>query len=100
MAGPHPRRCSPRHGIGLDFVSNADSPAVELRGLRKRFGGTVAVDGLDLRLERGHVLALLGPNGAGKTTTVEICEGFQRPDDGSVRVLGLDPAAQGDACLC
>ncbi|PFG95255.1 ABC-2 type transport system ATP-binding protein [Saccharopolyspora erythraea NRRL 2338] len=97
MAGPHPRRCSPRHGIGLDFVSNADSPAVELRGLRKRFGGTVAVDGLDLRLERGHVLALLGPNGAGKTTTVEICEGFQRPDDGSVRVLGLDPAAQGEA---
>jgi ABC-2 type transport system ATP-binding protein len=51
------------------------------------------VDGLSLTVPRGSVLALLGPNGAGKTTTVEICEGFRTPDAGTVRVLGLDPAA-------
>ncbi|GAC57285.1 putative ABC transporter ATP-binding protein [Gordonia hirsuta DSM 44140 = NBRC 16056] len=72
------------------------SPAVAVTGLVKRFGPVTAVDGLDLRLERGSILALLGPNGAGKTTTVEICEGFQRPDAGQVRVLGLDPIADND----
>jgi ABC-2 type transport system ATP-binding protein len=66
-------------------------PAVEVSGLVKRYGPTTAVDGLELRLLRGHVLALLGPNGAGKTTTVEICEGFVRPDAGTVRVLGRAP---------
>ncbi|RZQ65699.1 ABC transporter ATP-binding protein [Amycolatopsis suaedae] len=71
------------------------APAVEITGLVKRFGSTTAVDGLDLRMPRGSLLALLGPNGAGKTTTVEVCEGFQRPDAGSVRVLGLDPVADG-----
>ncbi|HEY0453890.1 ABC transporter ATP-binding protein [Actinophytocola sp.] len=71
-------------------------PAVDVSGLTKRFGATTAVDGLSLRVERGQVLALLGPNGAGKTTTIEICEGFLRRDAGSVRVLGLDPATQGD----
>jgi ABC-2 type transport system ATP-binding protein len=66
-------------------------PAVEISGLVKSYGSTRAVDGLDLRMERGSLLALLGPNGAGKTTSVEVCEGFLRPDAGTVRVLGLDP---------
>ncbi|MYW94797.1 ABC transporter ATP-binding protein [Amycolatopsis rubida] len=70
-----------------------DNPAVEISGLAKSYGSTTAVDGVDLRMERGSLLALLGPNGAGKTTTVEICEGFRRPDAGQVRVLGLDPVA-------
>jgi ABC-2 type transport system ATP-binding protein len=73
-----------------------NAPAVAVRGLVKRYGATTAVDGLDLVLERGRVLALLGPNGAGKTTTIEVCEGFLRADAGSVRVLGLDPATQGE----
>lgn len=74
------------------MTPSTDSPALQVDGLVKTFGATTAVSGLDLRLERGQVMALLGPNGAGKTTTVEICEGFIRPDSGSVRVLGLDPA--------
>ena len=69
---------------------------VAVSGLVKRYGSTTAVAGLDLRVERGQVLALLGPNGAGKTTTIEICEGFLRPDAGTVRILGLDPASQGE----
>jgi ABC-2 type transport system ATP-binding protein len=59
----------------------------------KRFGSTPAVSELDLEVNRAEVLALLGPNGAGKTTTVEMCEGFVRPDAGTVEVLGLDPIA-------
>ena len=65
---------------------------VRLRGVTKRYGSAVAVDGLDLEVGHAEVLALLGPNGAGKTTTVEMCEGFVHPDEGSIEVLGLDPA--------
>ncbi len=65
--------------------------AVQVDGLSRRFGAVLAVDDLSFTVETGSLLTLLGPNGAGKTTTVEICEGFQRPDEGSVRVLGLDP---------
>lgn len=72
-------------------TSPSDSPALVVEGLVKRFGDTIAVDGLDLRIGRGEVLAVLGPNGAGKTTTVEMCEGFLAPDAGSIRVLGHDP---------
>ena len=71
-----------------------NAAAVEVAKLVKRYGGKTAVDGLDLSVERGTVTAFLGPNGAGKTTTVETCEGYRRPDSGSVRVLGLDPVAQ------
>ncbi|HEY7815526.1 MAG TPA: ABC transporter ATP-binding protein, partial [Nakamurella sp.] len=66
-------------------------PAVQVDGLSRRFGAVLAVDDLSFTVETGSLLTLLGPNGAGKTTTVEVCEGFQRPDKGSVRVLGLDP---------
>jgi ABC-2 type transport system ATP-binding protein len=68
-----------------------ETAAIEIVGLVKRYGATTAVDGLDLVVEPGETLALLGPNGAGKTTTIECCEGYRRPDAGSVRVLGLDP---------
>ena len=69
-------------------------PAVEICGLVKRYDDVTAVDGLDLTVRRGRLLALLGPNGAGKTTTVEICEGYRTADSGQVRVLGLDPVTQ------
>jgi len=78
-------------------MSPAASPAVSVRGLRKRYGRVTAVDGLDLELPAGSVLALLGPNGAGKTTTVEVCEGVVARDAGEVRVLGVDPAGAPDA---
>jgi ABC-2 type transport system ATP-binding protein len=71
--------------------------ALAVRGLVKRFGSLTAVDGLDLTVPRGTLVALLGPNGAGKTTTIEICEGFLKPDRGEVRVLGLDPIRQAAA---
>ena len=73
------------------------APAVEISGLVKRYGHTAAVDGLSLRAERGQVTAIVGPNGAGKTTTLEICEGYRRPDAGTVRVLGLDPVRDAKA---
>jgi ABC-2 type transport system ATP-binding protein len=75
----------------------AGHAAVRVCGLVRSFGTTRAVDGLDLELRHGGVLALLGPNGAGKTTTVEVCEGFLRPDAGTVRVLGRDPATDSAA---
>ncbi|MGH1565662.1 ABC transporter ATP-binding protein [Mumia sp. DW29H23] len=68
-----------------------NSLAVEVAGLVMRYGDTTAVDGLSLTVEPGTVTAVLGPNGAGKTTTIETCEGYRRPQAGTVRVLGLDP---------
>ena len=56
-----------------------------------RYGDKTAVDGLTLTVERATITAVLGPNGAGKTTTLETCEGYRKPQQGSVRVLGLDP---------
>jgi ABC-2 type transport system ATP-binding protein len=65
--------------------------AIEVRGLRKRYGDLEAVRGIDLTAEAGEVFALLGPNGAGKTTTVEILEGYRHRTAGTVTVLGHDP---------
>jgi len=73
------------------------APAVEIIGLVKHYGRTAAVAGLSLRAEHAQVTAIVGPNGAGKTTTVEICEGYRRPDAGTVRVLGGDPARDAKA---
>lgn len=75
-------------------MSQNPTAAVEVKGLRMQYGDKVAVDGLDLTVDRHTITAVLGPNGAGKTTTLETCEGYRKPQAGTVRVLGLDPVAQ------
>jgi ABC-2 type transport system ATP-binding protein len=67
-----------------------DAPAIEVRGLVKRFGDVCALDGVDLIAQRGRVLGLLGPNGAGKTTLVRVLATLLRADAGTATVLGLD----------
>jgi ABC-2 type transport system ATP-binding protein len=71
-----------------------DGVAVQVCDLRMSYGATQVLCGVDFEVRYGEVFCLLGPNGAGKTTTLEILEGFRRPTAGTVRVLGLDPAAQ------
>lgn len=66
--------------------------AITVRGLVKRYGERVAVNGLNLEVGSGTIAALVGPNGSGKTTTVECLEGLRTPDAGSICVLGMDPA--------
>src|SRR5579859_7565432 len=70
---------------------SADAMAcIEARGLRKSFGSTVALDGVDLRVEEGRILGVIGPNGAGKTTALNAILGLT-PYEGELRVLGRDP---------
>ena len=68
--------------------------SVRVRSLRKSYGKTEALRGLDLEIEAGGIFGLLGPNGAGKTTLVEILEGLREPTAGEVSVLGLDPTRE------
>jgi ABC-2 type transport system ATP-binding protein len=77
----------------LQSTGAATVPAIELRGLTKSFGSVRAVRGVDLTVRPGEIIAFLGPNGAGKTTTIDMMLGLSRPDDGSVEVYGMDPAA-------
>ncbi|WP_458242681.1 ABC transporter ATP-binding protein [Streptomyces sp. MAI_2237] len=74
------------------MTAHVNDLAVDVRGLRKRYGDLTAVDGIDLGIRRGEVFGLLGPNGAGKSTTVEILQGNRGRDAGEVSVLGSDPA--------
>jgi daunorubicin resistance ABC transporter ATP-binding subunit len=69
-------------------------PIIDARGVRKHFGDVAALAGLDLVAESGHVTALLGPNGAGKTTFVSAVATLLRPDDGEIRVAGIDARAE------
>jgi putative spermidine/putrescine transport system ATP-binding protein len=65
-----------------------DVPDIRLRGLVKRYGGQIAVDGVDLDVRRGEFFTLLGPSGSGKTTTLRMIAGFERPDEGTVELAG------------
>ena len=90
-------RVDRRRRTDRDGPAAARRPAIELRGLRRTFptkGGEVtAVDGVDLTVHRGEVVALLGPNGAGKTTTLDMVLGLTAPSAGSVTVLGAGARA-------
>lgn len=70
---------------------------IEARGLTRRFGSVVAVDGLNLRIPRGEIYGLVGPDGAGKTTTLRLFCGLMDPDEGNVLIGGLDPARDAHA---
>ena len=72
--------------------------SIEARGLRKTYGATKALDGVDLKVEEGRILGLIGPNGAGKTTALNAILGLT-PCEGALRVLGLDPWRQRDALM-
>src|SRR6476646_6488276 len=74
-------------------------PCIEARGLRKSFGNTVALDGLDLRVQEGRILGIIGPNGAGKTTALNAILGLT-PFEGELRVLGRDPWTERDLLMC
>src|SRR3954469_23703824 len=79
-------------GAGLrPAAAPAVAPAIALRGATKRFGAVTAVDGLDLIIEQGEIVAFLGPDGAGKSSTIDLPLGLSRPDAGSVEVLGTAP---------
>jgi ABC-2 type transport system ATP-binding protein len=74
-----------------DVRSSSHEPAIVVRGLVKRYGDLVAVDGVSFDVARGEFFGILGPNGAGKTTTLEMIEGLREPDAGSVTLLGCSP---------
>ncbi len=67
---------------------------VQVQGLRKTYGRTVAVDEVSFEVREGEIFGMVGPNGAGKTTTIECLEGLRKPDRGTLRVLGLDPQGE------
>jgi len=69
-------------------------PVIQVSGVRKTYGPTVAVDEVSFEVNDGEIFGLIGPNGAGKTTTMECIEGLRTPDRGSIAVLGLDPFRQ------
>jgi ABC-2 type transport system ATP-binding protein len=73
-------------------MTMTDTFAIEVEGLRMRYGKNDVLHDVSFQVRRGEVLALLGPNGAGKTSTIEILEGFRMRSAGRVEVLGVDPA--------
>ncbi|MFB6725895.1 ABC transporter ATP-binding protein [Kribbella sp. NPDC056345] len=73
------------------------NPVVEVSGLRKLYGGRAVVDGVSFSVGEGEIFGILGPNGAGKTTTVECISGLRVPDEGRIRVAGLDPVGDREA---
>ncbi|MFD7627322.1 ABC transporter ATP-binding protein [Streptomyces sp. NPDC059851] len=97
---PDEQAAAAASGAGADGAGTAGA-RVEFRGLRRAFGSTTALDGLDLTVEPGELLALLGPSGCGKTTALRVVAGFEQPDSGGVLIDGQDiirvPANRRDA---
>ena len=69
------------------------------KGLSKRFGGTQALDQVDITIEPGRIVGLLGPNGSGKTTLIKLANGLLTPSEGEIRVCGLVPGKESHACV-
>src|SRR5437660_4959659 len=86
------------HHRRLERRSAKTMACIEARGLRKSFGTTVALDGVDLRVEEGRILGIIGPNGAGKTTALNAILGLTS-HQGELRVLGRDPWAERDLLM-
>ncbi|MCQ2452294.1 MAG: ABC transporter ATP-binding protein [Oscillospiraceae bacterium] len=70
------------------------SQLLQCEGLPKRYGGLTALDHIDLTLENGRIIGLLGPNGSGKTTLIKIINDLLKPDDGSLRIQGMEPGVE------
>ena len=77
----------------VQFVSDV----IEVADLHKSYGDVHAVRGISFSVQAGEIVAVLGPNGAGKTTAIEMLEGYRTPDQGTISVLGFDPATGGGA---
>jgi ABC-2 type transport system ATP-binding protein len=87
----------PTMKIGNREISETpEEVVIRIEGLHKRYGEVVAVDGLNLTVNRGEVFGILGPNGAGKTTTLETIEGLRKPDAGEIEVAGYDAVRESE----
>src|SRR5919109_2375909 len=84
--------------VQIERRSAEGMQCIEARGLRKSFGATVALDGIDLRIEEGRIVGLIGPNGAGKTTALNAILGLI-PYQGELKVLGRDPWTERDQLM-
>jgi branched-chain amino acid transport system permease protein len=80
----------PAGALNFDVARSGAGPMLQLRELKKHFGGVKAVDGIDIEVARGTVHALIGPNGSGKTTTLNMLNGIIRPTSGSIVLDGMD----------
>lgn len=87
-----PRATPPRRADGSARVR--ETLSISVSGLKKRFGGVVALNGVDLAVQGGEILAVIGPNGAGKTTLVNVLSGLLRPDSGSIVIDGVEVAGR------
>jgi ABC-type multidrug transport system ATPase subunit len=81
-------------GVAVEEHANNTEPAIAINGLTKSYGSLLAVDHLELTVQRGEIFGFLGPNGAGKTTTMRMLLGLIRPSAGTARVFGMDVATQ------
>ena len=72
------------------MAPDPSAPDISVRGLTKRYGDVVAVDGIDLDIQAGEFFTMLGPSGSGKTTTLRMIAGFEMPDEGTIELAGED----------
>src|SRR3954464_5187157 len=88
--------CDAADGFGMSRFNGSAPAVVQVEGVRRNFGEVEALTGLSFEVPENSITVLLGPNGAGKTTAIRMITGALKPDGGSVRVFGLDPAVDGE----